>query len=93
MCMCAFLGTNAAHILYEVSEMLQKALGPPVPGTIVLSLSGHPLGSSQEIAKAPGSADVGKYVCGPWSFVSRPSCLLAVDQSSPKTRAVLPGRL
>jgi hypothetical protein len=83
MCMCAFLGTNAAHILYEVSEMLQKALGPPVPGTIVLSLSGHPLGSSQEIAKASGPANV----CGPWSFVSRPSCLQAADQSSLETRA------
>ena len=62
MCMCAFLGTNAAHILYEVSEMLQKALGPPVPGTIVLSLSGHPLtltlSCSLEIAKASGPADV-----------------------------------
>jgi hypothetical protein len=26
MCMCAFLGTNDAHILYEVSEMLEKTL-------------------------------------------------------------------
>ena len=34
----------------------------PVPGTIVLSLSGHPLTLSRslEIAKAPGPADVGK---------------------------------
>ena len=60
MCMCAFLGTNAAHILSRVSEMLEKALGSPVPGTIVLSLSGHPLGSSLEIAKAPGPADVSR---------------------------------
>jgi len=26
MCMCAFPGTNAAHILSRVSEMLEKAL-------------------------------------------------------------------
>jgi hypothetical protein len=58
--MCAFLGTNDAHILYEVSEMLEKTLGSPVPGTILLSLSGHPLGSSLEIAKASGPADVSR---------------------------------
>jgi len=68
--MCAFPGTNAAKFLARVSEMLEKALGSPVPGTSILSLSGHPLGSSLEIAKATGPADVGKYVCGPWSFVS-----------------------
>jgi hypothetical protein len=32
----------------------------PVPGTIVLSLSGRPLGSSREIAKASGPADVSR---------------------------------
>ena len=62
MCMCAFLGTNDAKFLARVSEMLEKALGSPVPGTIVLSLSGHPLtltlSCSLEIAKAPGPADV-----------------------------------
>jgi len=63
--MPAFLGTNAAHISSGVSEMPERARSP-VPGTSILSLSGHPLGSSLEIAKAPGPADV----CGPWSFVS-----------------------
>jgi len=60
MCMCAFPGTNAAHILSGVSEMLEKALGSPLPGTILLSLSGPPLGSSLEIAKATGPADVSR---------------------------------
>ena len=60
MCMCAFPGTNAAHILSGVSEMLEKALGSPLPGTILLSLSGPPLGSSLEIAKASGPADVSR---------------------------------
>ena len=60
MCMCAFLGTNAAHILSGVSEMLEKALGSPVPGTILLSLSGCPPSCSLEIAKAPGRADVSR---------------------------------
>jgi hypothetical protein len=60
MCMCAFPGTNAAKFLARVSEVLEKALGSPVPGTSILSLSGHPLGSSLEIAKAPGPADVSR---------------------------------
>jgi len=71
--MPAFLGTNAAHILSGVSEMLEKTLDLLSPGTIVLSLSGCPLGSSLEIAKASGPADVDKDGGGPWSFVSRPS--------------------
>ncbi len=37
-----------------------KGTRSPVPGTIVLSLSGHPLGSSLEIAKASGPADVSR---------------------------------
>jgi hypothetical protein len=60
--MCAFPGTNAAKFLARVSEVLEKALGSPVPGTSILSLSGHPLtlGSSLEIAKATGPADVSR---------------------------------
>ena len=37
-----------------------KGTRSPVSGTVVLSLSGHPLGSSLEIAKAPGPADVSR---------------------------------
>ena len=48
----------------EFQKMLEKALGFPVPGTILLSLSGHPLtltlSCSLEIAKAPGPVDGGK---------------------------------
>gem|GEM_PF-3026985 len=34
MCMCAFLGMNAAHILSGVSEMLEKTLDLLSPVTL-----------------------------------------------------------
>jgi len=54
----------------------------PVLGTILLSLSGHPLtlSCSLEIAKVTGPAEV----CGPWSFVSRPSRTLLAKNLADK---------
>ena len=68
--MPAFLGTNAAKFLARASGNAGKRSISPVPGTTVLSLSGHPLtlSRSREIAKAPGPADVRERVpdvCGP----------------------------
>jgi hypothetical protein len=64
MCMCAFLGTNAAKFWARVPGNAGRATRSPVPGTIVLSLSGHPLtltlSCSLEIAKAPGPVDVSR---------------------------------